>query len=419
MELVLSVVGYFVMLGLAFALSRNRRAIKAKVVIAGIVSQWILALLLLRVPGGAAVLETVAGAVQGVLDHALVGSSFVYGELGKMGGGAYGEAIAPYAEGGNPGIIFAFQVLPTIVFIATLFGVLYYLGVMQAIVKVMAKGMVRLFGVSGAEALAVAASVFMGQSEAPLTIRPYLARLTESELFCVVVAGMASVSGAILGAYVMIGGVEMAHLLTVVAMTAPISLTIAKIIVPETETPETAGVVKAAPIDSSVNVLDAAANGASDGLKLAINVGAMLIAFIALVSLLNAMLSIIPMAGEPLTLERMLGWLFSPLALLMGIPWVEAQTVGSILGTRTVVNEIVAYQQLAQAKAILSDRSVAIATFAICGFANLGSIGIQIGGLGALVPERKSDIARMGVFALIAATLANFSSACIAGALMR
>lgn len=419
MELVLSVVGYFVMLGLAFALSRNRRAIKAKVVIAGVVSQWILALLLLRVPGGAAVLETVAGAVQGVLDHALVGSSFVYGELGKMGGGAYGEAIAPYAEGGNPGIIFAFQVLPTIVFIATLFGVLYYLGVMQAIVKVMAKGMVRLFGVSGAEALAVAASVFMGQSEAPLTIRPYLARLTESELFCVVVAGMASVSGAILGAYVMIGGVEMAHLLTVVAMTAPISLTIAKIIVPETETPETAGVVKAAPIDSSVNVLDAAANGASDGLKLAINVGAMLIAFIALVSLLNAMLSIIPMGGEPLTLERMLGWLFSPLALLMGIPWVEAQTVGSILGTRTVVNEIVAYQQLAQAKAILSDRSVAIATFAICGFANLGSIGIQIGGLGALVPERKSDIARMGVFALIAATLANFSSACIAGALMR
>jgi len=419
MELVLSVVGYFVMLGLAFALSRNRRAIKAKVVIAGIVSQWILALLLLRVPGGAAVLETVAGAVQGVLDHALVGSSFVYGELGKMGGGAYGEAITPYAEGGNPGIIFAFQVLPTIVFIATLFGVLYYLGVMQAIVKVMAKAMVRLFGVSGAEALAVAASVFMGQSEAPLTIRPYLATLTESELFCVVVAGMASVSGAILGAYVMIGGVEMAHLLTVVAMTAPISLTIAKIIVPETETPETAGVVNAAPIDSSVNVLDAAANGASDGLKLAINVGAMLIAFIALVSLLNAMLSVIPMAGEPLTLERMLGWLFSPLALLMGIPWVEAQTVGSILGTRTVVNEIVAYQQLAQAKAILSDRSVAIATFAICGFANLGSIGIQIGGLGALVPERKSDIARMGVFALIAATLANFSSACIAGVLMR
>ena len=419
MELVLSVVGYFVMLGLAYALSRNRRAIKAKVVIAGVVSQWILAVLLLRVPGGSAVLETVAGAVQGVLDHALVGSSFVYGELGKMGGGAYGEAIAPYAEGGNPGIIFAFQVLPTIVFIATLFGVLYYLGVMQAIVKVMAKGMVRLFGVSGAEALAVAASVFMGQSEAPLTIRPYLAKLTESELFCVVVAGMASVSGAILGAYVMIGGVEMAHLLTVVAMTAPISLTIAKIIYPETEVPETAGVVKAAPIDSSANVLDAAANGASDGLKLAINVGAMLIAFIALVSLLNAMLSVIPMGGEPLTLERMLGWLFSPLALLMGIPWVEAQTVGSILGTRTVVNEIVAYQQLAEAKALLSDRSVAIATFAICGFANLGSIGIQIGGLGALVPERKSDIARMGVFALIAATLANFSSACIAGALMR
>ncbi len=418
MELVLSIVGYFVMLGIAVALSRNRRAIKAKVVIAGIVSQWLLAVLLLRVEGGSAVLQAVAGAVQGILDHALVGSGFVYGELGKMGGGAYGEVLSQVSEQPNPGIIFAFQVLPTIVFIATLFGVLYYLGVMQAIVKVMAKAMVRLFGVSGAEALAVAASVFMGQSEAPLTIRPYLASLTESELFCVVVAGMASVSGAILGAYVMIGGVEMAHLLTVVAMTAPISLTISKIIVPETEVPETAGVVTAAPIENSVNVLDAASSGAIDGLKLAVNVGAMLIAFIALVSLLNAMLSVIPMDGAPLTLERMLGWLFAPLALLMGIPWTEAQTVGSILGTRTVVNEIVAYQQLAQAKDILSERSVAIATFAICGFANLGSIGIQIGGLGALVPERKSDIARMGVYALIAATLANFSSACIAGALM-
>ncbi|MCA9637794.1 MAG: NupC/NupG family nucleoside CNT transporter, partial [Myxococcales bacterium] len=344
-----------------------------------------------------------------------VGSEFVYGELGILGSGAYGEILPK----GTNTIIFAFQVLPTIVFIATLFGVLYYLGVMQAIVRVMAKAMVYLFGVSGAEALAVAASVFMGQSEAPLTIRPYLARLTASELFCVVVAGMASVSGAILAAYVAIGGVKMAHLLTVVAMTAPISLVMAKVMVPETETPETAGVVKAAPIENSANVLDAAANGASDGLKLAVNVGAMLIAFIALVSLLNAILGVIPTGGDPLTLERILGWLFSPLALLMGIPWAEAQTVGSILGTRTVVNEIVAYQQLHEAKAILSERSVAIATFAVCGFANLGSIGIQIGGLGALVPERKSDIARIGVLALIAATLANFSSACIAGALMR
>jgi CNT family concentrative nucleoside transporter len=413
MELALSIVGYFVMLGIAYGLSRDRKAVSLKVVGAGMLSQWILALILLRMPGGADVLEVAAQGVTSVLNHSFAGSSFVYGELGKFGSGTVGEVMPPTNT-----IIFAFQVLPTIVFVATLFGVLYYLGVMQAIVKVMAKAMVRFFGVSGAEALAVAASVFMGQSEAPLTIRPYLATLTESELFCVVVAGMASVSGAILGAYVMIGGVDMSNLLTVVAMTAPISLVMAKIIYPETGTPETAGVVKAAPIESNVNVLDAAANGASDGLKLAVNVGGMLIAFIALVSLINAMLGVIPIGGDPLTLERILGWVFAPLALLMGIPWAEAQTVGSILGTRTVVNEIVAYQQLAAAKTVLSERSVAIATFAVCGFANLGSIGIQIGGLGALVPSRKSDIARVGALALVAATLANFSSACIAGALM-
>ncbi|MEZ4450293.1 MAG: nucleoside transporter C-terminal domain-containing protein [Nannocystaceae bacterium] len=408
MELALSLVGYVVMIGIAYGLSRNRKAVKWKVILWGALAQWTLAVLLLKVPGGSDVLEAAAEGVTSVLSHSFVGSKFVYGPLGEFGGGASGL-----------GIIFAFQVLPTIVFVATLFGVLYYLGVMQLIVRVMARAMVFAFGVSGAEALAVAASVFMGQSEAPLTIRPYLVRLTESELFCVVVAGMASVSGAILGAYVMMGGVQMSHLLTVVAMTAPISLVMAKVVVPETGEPETAGMVKAAPIENSVNVLDAAANGASDGLKLAVNVGGMLIAFLALVSLVNAVFGLLPHVGDaPMTLERILGWLFSPLALLMGIPWAEAQTVGSILGTRTVLNEIVAYQQLAAAKGILSPRSGAIATFACCGFANLGSIGIQIGGLGALVPERKQDIARLGVLALAAATLANFSSACVAGALL-
>lgn len=408
MELALSLVGYVVMIGIAYGLSRNRKAVKWKVILWGALAQWGLALVLLKVPGGSDVLDKAAAGVTSVLSHSFVGSKFVYGPLGELGGGASGL-----------GIIFAFQVLPTILFVATLFGVLYYLGVMQLIVRVMARAMVYLFGVSGAEALAVAASIFMGQSEAPLTIRPYLVRLTESELFCVVVAGMASVSGAILGAYVMMGGVSMSHLLTVVAMTAPISLVMAKVVVPETGEPETAGMVKAAPVESSVNVLDAAANGASDGLKLAVNVGGMLIAFLALVSLVNAIFGLLPeLGGQPLTLERILGWLFSPMALLMGIPWAEAQTVGSILGTRTVLNEIVAYQQLAASKGLLSPRSLAIATFACCGFANLGSIGIQIGGLGALVPERKQDIARLGVLALATATLANFSSACVAGALL-
>jgi CNT family concentrative nucleoside transporter len=313
-------------------------------------------------------------------------------------------------------VVFAFQVLPTIVFVASLFGALYHLGVMQVVVGMLARIMVRTMGTSGAESLSVAASVFMGQTEAPLTIRPFLSRLTESELFAVMVSGMASVSGAILGAYVLIGKVSMADLLTAVAMTAPVSLMMAKIIVPESGDPVTAG---KAPMDSGPeanNVLDAAARGASDGLKLAVNVGAMLIAFIALISLINALLEWAVVGGEALSLQRILGWIFAPVALLMGIPWSEAPAVGSILGTRTILNELVAFSEMREL--VLSARSQSITTFAICGFAGISSIGIQIGGLGALVPERKDDIARLGLRALVAATLANFSTACVAGALL-
>jgi len=405
----ISVVGFFVLLAIGYALSRNRKAVQLRVVLWGVGLQWLLAVLLLKVPQGQKVLGKGAAVVQGVLDHALVGSGFLFGDLGKSGGGNSGL-----------GVIFAFQVLPTIIFVAALFGVLYYLGVMQLIVRVLARAMVYLFGASGAESLCVAASIFMGQSEAPLTIRPFLAKLTESELFTVIVAGMASVSGAILGAYVLLGGVRIEHLLTAVAMTAPISLVFAKLIIPETGVPETAGRVDDAPVDSSRNLLDAAANGTIDGMKLAANVGAMLIAFIALVSLLDGLIGLIPMGeGNPaLTLQRLLGWACAPIAFLMGIPWGEANQVGSILGTRVVVNEILAFQELNALKGVLSERSVAITTFAVCGFANLSSIGIQIGGLGALVPERKSDIARLGLLALVAASLANFSTACVAGALL-
>lgn len=402
----MSVVGFVALLGVGYALSRDRKAVRLRVVLWGVGLQWLMAVLLLKVPQGQVALGKAAAVVSGVLGHAFVGSAFLFGELGKSGGGSSGL-----------GVIFAFQVLPTIVFVAALFGVLYYLGVMQLIVRVLARGMVHVFGASGAESLCVAASIFMGQSEAPLTIRPFLARLTESELFTVIVAGMASVSGAILGAYVLLGGVKVEHLLTAMAMTAPISLVFAKLVVPETGKPETAGVVADAPVDHSRNILDAAANGTSDGLKLAANVGAMLVSFIALVSLLNALIGLAEVGGEALSLQRMLGWAFSPVAALMGIPWDEAQHIGSVLGTRMVVNEIVAFQQLHQLAPTLSPRSVGIATFAVCGFANLSSIGIQIGGLGALVPERKSDIARLGLLALVAATLANFSTACVAGAL--
>jgi len=404
---VMSVVGFFVMLGIGYALSRNRKAVALKVVLWGVALQWLMAVLLLKVPLGAWALGQASVAVTKVLNHAFEGSGFVFGKLGVLG-----------SADTNIGMVFAFQVLPTIVYVAALFGVLYYLGVMQLIVRVLARGMVYVFGASGAESLCIAASIFMGQSEAPLTIRPFLVRLTESELFTVMVAGMASVSGAILGAYVNIGGVEIGHLLTAMGMTAPISLVFAKLVVPETGVPETAGRVADSPVDNSRNLLDAAANGTSDGLRLAANVGAMLISFIALMSLFNALVGLIPFDEEPLTLQRLLGWACAPLAALMGIPWSEAPVVGSILGARTILTEIVAFQQLAAVKSLLSERSVAIATFAVCGFANFASIGIQIGGLGALVPERKSDIARLGLLALVAASLANFSTACVAGALL-
>jgi CNT family concentrative nucleoside transporter len=405
MPQLISLVGAAVMVGLAFSVSTNRKAVDRRVLIWGLGMQWAMAFLLLWLPQGQIALGAAAGAVQGVLDHSFEGSAFLFGDLGRPNGGDSGL-----------GVVFAFQVLPTIVFVASLFAVLYHLGVMQVVVGLLAKVMIRTMGTSGAESLSVAASVFMGQTEAPLTIRPFLSRLTESELFAVMVSGMASVSGAILGAYVLIGKVDMADLLTAVAMTAPVSLMMAKIIVPETGQPETGGEAPADAGPAANNVLDAAARGASDGLKLAVNVGAMLVAFIALISLINAALSWAVVGGETLTLQRVLGWLFAPIALLMGVPWSEAPAVGSILGTRTILNELVAFSEMRDL--VLSVRSQSIATFAICGFAGISSIGIQIGGLGALVPERKDDIARLGVRALIAATLANFSTACVAGALL-
>ncbi len=407
MERLVSVGGAAVMLGIAFAACRHRKSISKRAVAWGVAAQWVIGLFLLRVSAGRAALETASAGVTTVLQKSYEGSEFVFGGLGAQGGGE-----------SNLGVIFAFQILPTIVFVASLFSILYYLGVMQLIVRGLAWVMVRTMGTSGAESLAVGASIFMGQTEAPLTIRPFLATLTESELFLVMVAGMASVSGAILGAYVAIGQVPIEHLLTAVAMTAPISVVMAKLVVPETDTPQTAGSVDVDIPKTDANLLDAASSGASEGMKLALNVGAMLIAFIALVALCNAFLEVFTVGGMPLTLERVFGWLFMPLALVMGVPWSEAFEVGTVLGTRTVVNELVAFEVLRNLAGALSERSHAIATFAVTGFANVSSIGILIGGLGGLVPERKHDIARLGLRALLAATLANFSSACVAGALL-
>ncbi len=396
------------MLAICFALSSNRKAVSMKLVAWGVVLQWAYAMFFLWVPWGEHALDATADAVSAVLAKSYEGSSFLFGELGKPGGGSSGL-----------GVVFAFQILPTIVFVSALFSILYYLGVMQKIVGVLAWIMVRTMGTSGAESLSVGASVFMGQTEAPLTIRPFLAKLTRSELFLVMVSGMATVSGAILGAYVAIGGVEMRLLLAAVAMTAPICVVTSKLMVPEEHEPVTSGQDKIVlPREANSNLLLAAANGTTDGLKLAVNVGAMLIVFIALVALVNTGLGLVEINGDPLTLQRMLGWLFAPIAWTMGVPWSDCPEVGNVLGTRAVINELIAFGELQKVVADIEPRSSAIAVFAVCGFANVSSIGIQIGGLGALAPERRTDIAQLGVRALIAATLANFSTACVAGALL-
>jgi CNT family concentrative nucleoside transporter len=270
---------------------------------------------------------------------------------------------------------------------------------------------------SGAESLNVAASIFMGQTEAPLTIRPFLPEMTQSELMTVMTSGMAHISGGIMAAYISFG-IEAKHLLTAVIMTAPGTIMMAKMLVPETEVPKTMGSVKLEVERTDVNVIDAAGRGTGEGLHLALNVGAMLISFLALIALVNAILGTVPLSGEPLSLGRIFGWVFAPVAWAMGVPWRDAPTIGNLLGTRMAVNEFVAYAQLGPMKSVLDPKSFTIATFALCGFANFSSIGIQIGGIGALAPNRRHDLARLGLRAMFAGTLANFMTATIAGFLL-
>ena len=405
-------VGLIVILGLAFALSANRRAIDRRTVAWGLALQMLFALLVLKTTAGQRLFQTLGAAINRLLDFAFVGSSMVFGPLGdkevwpRIMRQVLGE------EGARYSVIFAFQVLPTIIFIAALFAVLYYFGVMQIVVRVFAIVMRRVMRASGAESLNVAASIFMGQTEAPLTIRPYLPRMTESELMTVMTAGMAHISGGIMAAYILFG-IEAQHLLTAVIMTAPGTLMMAKIFVPETEVPETMGTVRLEIERTDVNVIDAAGRGTSEGLALALNVGAMLISFMALVALVNALLGLVG-----LSLQQIFGWGFAPVAWAMGVPWRDAPVIGNLLGTRMALNEFIAYSQLGQLKSQLDPRSFTIATFALCGFANFSSIGIQIGGIGALAPSRRHDLARLGFRAMLAGTLANFVTATIAGFLL-
>jgi CNT family concentrative nucleoside transporter len=408
------ILGLLTMLGLAFAFSTNRRAIRVKTVAWGLGLQIVFAIFVLRVEFGRRMFQIAGDAANRVLNYAFVGSEFLFGELGK--------------QSSRIGFIFAFQVLPTVIFICALFAILYHYGIMQFIIRIAAVAMTRIMGASGAESLNVAASIFMGQTEAPVTIRPFLPELTHSELMTVMTSGMAHVSGSIMAAYFAFG-VEPRHVLSAVIMTAPGTILISKMLVPETEQPKTAGRVVMSEDEEEKekkeNLLGAVARGTSDGLHMALNIGAMLIAFLALIALLDGILhgihnglAHVGVLWFPSSLESILGVLFSPVAWVIGVPWHDCGFVGTLLGTRMALNELVAFSMLGPQRAALDPKSFTIATFALCGFANLSSIGIQIGGIGALAPNKKGELARLGLRAMLAGTMANLMSASIAGMLL-
>ena len=408
------ILGILTMLGFGYLFSTNRRAIRLKTVGWGLGLQFAFAVFVLRAEVGRRLFRSAGDAVNRLLSYSFAGSQFVFGELGK--------------RGSQVGFFFAFQVLPTVIFIAAFFAVLYHYGIMQFIIRLAARVMTRFMGASGAESLNVAASIFMGQTEAPLTIRPFLPDLTRSELMTVMTSGMAHVSGGIMAAYIAFG-IEPKHLLSAVIMTAPGTILMSKMLVPETEQPKTAGRVvmseEEVTSEKTENLLGAIARGTTDGLSLALNIAAMLISFLALIALTNGILGGVHnelarfgVTRFPSSLEQIFGYVFAPIAWVIGIPWRDCLAVGNLLGTRMVLNELVAFSLLGPQRAMLDPRSFTIATFALCGFANLSSIGIQIGGIGALAPNKKAELARLGMRAMLAGTMANLMSASIAGMLL-
>ncbi len=468
MERFFALIGFVLILGIAWALSNNKKAIRWRTVGWGLLLQIIIAILVLKgewIAGmfaavapplerwGAAlifvivaiivaqaakfvapaarrfvwyafgvfalyfflsfnllafVFERMKDIVNQLIGYTQEGSKFVFGDLG--------------AGNSKIGFVFATQVLPTIIFIASIFAILYYIGVMQLVVKFFARIMSRFMGASGAESTSVAASIFMGQTEAPLTIRPFLPEMTMSELMTIMTAGMAHISGGIMAAYVLVAKVDIIHLLTAVIMTAPGAIMMSKIIVPEVEKPTTGGDVEVVVPKQDVNVIDAAGRGAIEGLHLSLNVAGMLIAFIALVALINGMFGYVHSLASwfPQSLDVVLGWLFAPIAWAMGVAQKDMFVVGNLLGTRMVLNEFVAFAKLGEpgVGSSLDPRSFVITTYALCGFANFSSIAIQIGGIGSLAPTRRGDLARLGMRAMLAGTLANFLTATIAGVLL-
>ena len=467
MERFSALIGFILILAIAYALSNNKRAIRWRTVIWGLALQIVTAILVLKGelissafphPGTQAAASAIFIAVTIVVyliakrvpDSARRILWYVFGVFAAVLFLAYNllkylfenmrDVVTKFIdythEGsklvfgpvlGDPnnkvvGVVFATQILPTIIFIASIFAVLYYIGVMQVVVRFFARLMSRFLGTSGAESTSVAASIFMGQTEAPLTIRPFIADLTMSELMTIMTAGMAHVSGGIMAAYVMIAKVDVLHLLTAVIMTAPGAIMMSKIIVPEVEQPKTSGETEIVVPKQDVNVIDAAGRGAIEGLHLSLNVAGMLIAFVALVALVNGMFAAVHgyVWWFPESLDLVLGFIFRPIAWAMGVSWKDSFTVGNLLGTRMVLNEFIAFLKLGEpaVRASLDQRSFIITTYALCGFANFSSIAIQIGGIGSLAPSRRGDLARLGLRAMLAGTLANFLTATIAGMLL-
>ncbi len=442
MEIIRGAIGMVAIIGIALAFSNNRKAVNWRLVGTGLGIQFVLAIFILKgtvmaefwAPLGwpKAFFSWVSSFFVIVLDFTTAGAEFIFGDLAK----------SPGMEG-SIGHFFAFQVLPTIVFFASLTAIFYHYGILQKVVDVMSRGMQKLMGTSGAESLSVVANIFVGQTESPLVIKPYIDKMTQSELLTIMTGGMATIAGGVMAAYVqMLGnsyslaqGVPLdvgrlmfaEQLLGASLMAAPAALVIAKILFPEREEPVTKGNVKMSVEKTDANGIDAAATGAGVGLKLALNVGAMLLAFIALLAMGNYFLYEI---GEltrinaifpdfELTIQSLLGWILAPLAFIVGVPWADAVNMGSLLGTKVVLNEFVAYLQLAEMveQGILSPKTITMATFALCGFANFASIAIQIGGIGGLAPGRKSELASFGLLAVLAGSLANLMTATIAGML--
>ena len=409
--------GLAVLVSIAFVFSSKRGEVDMKLVASGIGLQLLFAFIVIVLPGGREFFEVLSRIFVRIISFAMDGSAFIFG---------------PLADPSNLGFIFAFQVLPTIIFFAALMGVLYHLGLMQKIVAGMAWVMLKVLRISGAESLSIGANVFVGQTEAPLVVRPYIARMTESELFTMMVGGMATIAGGVLAAYItMLGGADEAmrifyakHLLSASIMAAPATVVIAKILKPETEVSLTRGEVKLHVEKTASNVIEAAANGAADGWRLALNVGAMLLAFIALIAMIDYPLTWIgeisgfeTATGRALSLSTILGFALSPLAWVIGVPWQDAVVVGSLIGEKVVTNEFVAYAHLNEIQDTLSPRALLISTYALCGFANFSSIAIQIGGIGGIAPERRPDLARLGLLAVLGGTLATMMTATIAGVL--